>query len=87
MQVSYIENLQGLTKAPAKQDSEALESAKKEANTVEDSTDDMWWTLFGFSNDFADTGKTENTQNAGNTHYTHLKDQFFCVHMYCSMLM
>ena len=41
MQVSYIENLQGLPKAPAKQDSEALECAKKEANTVEDSTDDM----------------------------------------------
>ena len=50
-----------------------------------------WWhvmdTFFGFCNDFADTGKTENTENAGNTHYTHLKDQFFCVHMYCSMLM
>ena len=41
MQVSYIENLQGLPKAPAKQDSEALKSAKKEANTVEDSADDM----------------------------------------------
>ena len=44
-------------------------------------------TFFGFCSDFADTGKTENTENAGNTHYTHLKDQFFCVHMYCSMLM
>ena len=42
MQVSYIENLQGPTKAPAKQDSNTLEPDKKGANAVEDSTDDMW---------------------------------------------
>ena len=61
MQVSYIENLQGLPKAPAKQDSEALKSAKKEANTVEDSADDMWWTLL----------QTQGKQKTQETHIIH----------------
>ena len=71
MQVSYIENLQGLPKAPAKQDSEALKSAKKEANTVEDSADDMWWTLLLVSATILQTQGKQKTQKTQETHIIH----------------
>ena len=77
MQVSYIENLQGLPKAPAKQDSEALKSAKKEANTVEDSADDMWWTLFLVSAAILQTQGKQKTQKTQETHIIHTYNIIF----------